>query len=152
MLLILFMQYSPLPVPKANHKGVFVLNKFKVSSSKGKLVRGLQAGGWALQRPGCQSRNMVRSRVPAGLWRQEPGLWISSVNWVDGALGWGRRELLTSVCKGPSAPCPRALFLLSAEQSFIYWSQSKESEHGFRMVLIGRVKESVSSPCPGLLF
>lgn len=33
------MQYSPLPVPKANHKGVFVLNKFKVSSSKGKLVR-----------------------------------------------------------------------------------------------------------------
>lgn len=40
MLLILFMQYSPLPIPKANHKGVFVLDKFKVSSSKGKLVRG----------------------------------------------------------------------------------------------------------------
>lgn len=40
VLLILFMQFSPVsPVPKANHKGVFVLCKFKVSSSKGKLVR-----------------------------------------------------------------------------------------------------------------
>lgn len=50
VLLILFMQYSPLPVPRANHKGVFVLHKFKVSSSKGKLVQDRKQEAGFLQR------------------------------------------------------------------------------------------------------
>jgi len=145
------MQYSPLPVPKANHKGVFVLDKFKVSSSKWKLVRGCkQEAGFYNAWLSCQSRNMVCSRVPAGLWLQEPGFWISSMNWVDGAPGWGRRESLTAACKGPSAPCPRAFFPHLQSKAFIYWSQSKESVHGFRMTLIGRGR--VSTPCPSLFF
>lgn len=69
---------------------------------------------------------MVRSRIPAGLWLQKPGLWISNVNWVGGALGWGRREVLTSSCKGPSEPCPRAWFPHLQSQAYVDWSQSEE--------------------------
>lgn len=77
---------------------------------------------------------MVRSRVPAGCWLQKPGLWISYVNGVGGALGWGRREvLLISSCKGPSEPCPTAWFPHLQSQAFADWSQSEEFAQFFSL-------------------
>lgn len=89
---------------------------------------------------------MVRSRVPAGPWLQKPGLWISNVNWVGGALGRGRREvLLISSCKGPSAPCPRAWFPHLQSQAFVDWSQSEEFTQFLNVAhaKVGRAQESV---------
>lgn len=135
---IIYAILSPFPSPRRITKGSLFSISSKSAPPRGNLC-GIARRRLGFTTPGCQSRNMVRSRVPAGLWLQEPGLWFSILNWVDGALGWSRREPLTSACKGPNAPCPRALFFPSVEQSFYLllsvkgacaWLQNSSSREG----------------------
>lgn len=91
---IIYAILPPFPSPRRITKGSLFSISSKSAPPRGNLC-GISSRRLGFTTPGCQSRNMVRSRVPAGLWLQGPGLWISSVNWVDGALGWGRKEPAT---------------------------------------------------------